>query len=74
MTTDPRILDRIVKAYDVRGTTPDQMNDDVARALGIGFAVFTGATSVVVARDMRLTGESLVRARSEEHTSELQSH
>ena len=65
MTTDPRILDRIVKAYDVRGTTPDQMNDDVARALGIGFAVFTGAASIVVARDMRLTGESLVRAFAE---------
>ncbi|MEY4080501.1 MAG: phosphomannomutase [Actinomycetota bacterium] len=62
MTTDPRILDAIVKAYDVRGTTPDQMNDEVARALGVGFATFTGAPSIVVARDMRLTGESLVRA------------
>ena len=62
MTTDPRILDAIVKAYDVRGTTPDQMNDDVARALGVGFATFTGARSIVVARDMRQTGESLVMA------------
>ena len=62
MTTDPRVLDAIVKAYDVRGTTPDQMNEDVARALGVAFARFTGAPSVVVARDMRLTGESLVAA------------
>lgn len=62
MTTDPRVLDAIVKAYDVRGTTPDQMNEDVARALGVAFARFTGATSIVVARDMRLTGESLVAA------------
>ncbi|MFM8601192.1 MAG: phosphomannomutase/phosphoglucomutase [Actinomycetota bacterium] len=62
MTTDPRVLDAIVKAYDVRGTTPDQMNEDVARALGTAFAVFTGAPSIVVARDMRLTGESLVAA------------
>ena len=62
MATDPRILDAIVKAYDVRGTTPDQMNDEVAHALGVGFATFTGATSIVVARDMRQTGESLVRA------------
>lgn len=62
MTTDPRVLDAIVKAYDVRGTTPDQMNEDVARALGVAFARFTGAPSIVVARDMRLTGESLVAA------------
>lgn len=62
MTTDPRVLDAIVKAYDVRGTTPDQMNEDVARALGVAFARFTAAPSVVVARDMRLTGESLVAA------------
>jgi phosphomannomutase len=38
------------------------MNEDVARALGVAFARFTGAPSIVVARDMRLTGESLVAA------------
>ena len=65
MATDPGVLDAIVKAYDVRGTTPDQMNDDVAHALGVAFARFTGAASVVVARDMRQTGESLVRAFTE---------
>ena len=65
MATDPGVLDAIVKAYDVRGTTPDQMNDDVAHALGVAFTRFTGAASVVVARDMRQTGESLVRAFTE---------
>lgn len=65
MTTDPRVLDAIVKAYDIRGTTPDQMNEDVARALGAGFATFTGAPSIVVARDMRQTGEALVKAFTE---------
>ena len=69
MATDPRILDSIVKAYDVRGTTPDQMNEEVARALGIGFARFSGAPGVIVARDMRQTGESLVRAFTEGVTS-----
>ena len=59
MSTDPAVLDQIVKAYDVRGTTPDQMNDDVAFALGIAFAEFVDATTVLVARDMRTTGESL---------------
>ena len=62
MSTDPAVLDQIVKAYDVRGTTPDQMNDDVAFALGIAFAEFVDATTVLVARDMRTTGESLSEA------------
>lgn len=62
MKTDPQVLDLIVKAYDVRGTTPDQMNDDIARALGVAFAVFTKASTILVARDMRLTGESLSAA------------
>ncbi len=70
MTTDPRVLDAIVKAYDVRGTTPDQMNEDVAHALGVGFAAFTGARAVVVGRDMRLTGEALVAAFADGATSQ----
>ena len=65
MSTDPAVLDRIVKAYDVRGTTPDQMNAEVAHALGIAFAEFVGAPTVIVARDMRATGEELVNAFSE---------
>jgi len=62
MSTDPSVLDAIVKAYDVRGTTPDQMNDEVAFALGIAFADFVQAPTVLVARDMRTTGESLAAA------------
>ena len=27
------VLDDIVKAYDIRGTVPDQFSDEVARAL-----------------------------------------
>ena len=62
MTTDPSVLDSIVKAYDVRGTTPDQMNDEVAFALGISFADFCNSPTILVARDMRTTGESLARS------------
>ncbi|CAB4663102.1 unannotated protein [freshwater metagenome] len=62
MSTDPAVLDHIVKAYDVRGTTPDQMNDEVAFALGVAFAEFVDATTILVARDMRTTGESLSAA------------
>jgi phosphomannomutase len=59
MKTDPSVLDRIVKAYDIRGTTPNEMNDEVAFALGVAFADFVNAPMVIVARDMRVTGESL---------------
>ena len=62
MAIDPSVLDQIVMAYDVRGTTPDRMNADIARALGVAFARFTGASSILVGRDMRLTGEELADA------------
>ncbi len=65
MSTDPAVLDQIVKAYDVRGTTPDEMNDDVAYALGVAFADFVQAPVILVARDMRTTGKSLADAFSE---------
>lgn len=61
-------LSNIVKAYDVRGTVPDQLNVEVARALGVGFASFVtsvGATRVVVARDMRPSGPKLLDAFAE---------
>ncbi|MFM8626063.1 MAG: phosphomannomutase/phosphoglucomutase [Actinomycetota bacterium] len=62
MTVDPAILDEIVMAYDVRGTTPERMNAEIARALGVAFARFCGAPTVLVGRDMRLTGEELAAA------------
>jgi phosphomannomutase len=57
------VLDHIVKAYDIRGTVHDELNADVAHALGVGFASFIsaqGATRMVVARDMRPSGPALV--------------
>ena len=55
-------LSTIVKAYDVRGTVPDQLDARTARALGAAFARFTGAPRVVVARDMRESGVELAAA------------
>ncbi|CAB4532597.1 unannotated protein [freshwater metagenome] len=60
----PSALDQIVKAYDIRGTVPDQLDVDVAYALGIGFAQFTKAQVVIVGRDMRPTGPELADAFS----------
>jgi phosphomannomutase len=55
-------LSLIVKAYDVRGTVPDQLNEAIAEALGTAFAENVGGDRIVVARDMRETGVALVAA------------
>jgi phosphomannomutase len=58
-------LDPIFKAYDIRGTTPDQLDPDTARAIGAAFGAFTGADRVVIARDMRPSGVELSTAFAE---------
>ena len=62
MAPDTGHLDRIFKAYDIRGTVPDQMNADLARAVGRAFVHYVGAPRVLVARDMRPSGPDLVAA------------
>jgi len=59
------VLDQIVKAYDIRGTVPDQLHAEIAHALGVGFAKFVSSDAVVVARDMRPSGPELVDAFSQ---------
>jgi phosphomannomutase len=66
------VLDEIVKAYDIRGTVPDQLNAEVARALGVAFAQRVpspghggAGKAVLVARDMRPSGRNLVAAFTE---------
>jgi phosphomannomutase len=60
-------LSTIVKAYDIRGVVPDELDEDIARALGAAFVRVTGAAggAVVVGRDMRPSSESLVAAFAE---------
>ena len=58
-------FDAIFKAYDVRGTVPDQFTADGAKAIGGAFARFVasqGETSMVVGHDMRPEGEEFSRA------------
>jgi phosphomannomutase len=66
----PRDLSSIVKAYDVRGVVPDQLDAGIARALGAAFARFTGAERIVTARDMRQSGTALAAAFAEGATSQ----
>ena len=56
---------KIFKAYDVRGTYPDQLNDRLARAIGSAFAKFTKTPRIVIARDMRPSGVTMCTAFSE---------
>jgi phosphomannomutase len=50
------------KAYDVRGVVPDELNPDVAYAIGRAYAMYTGAKTVCVGYDIRLSGPELGEA------------
>ncbi|MGA8115172.1 MAG: phosphomannomutase/phosphoglucomutase [Actinocatenispora sp.] len=63
-------LAQIVKAYDVRGTVPDQLNEQVSRAVGAAFVRVTGARQIVVAHDMRGSSPGLVSAFADGATSQ----
>ena len=52
----------IFKAYDIRGIYPSDLDEAVAHNVGRAFVTLLGALKVVVGRDMRLSGESLVNA------------
>ncbi len=55
-------LTKIFKAYDIRGTVPDQFDVGIAYAIGVGFAKVAASPHILVARDMRPSGEALVEA------------
>ena len=65
-------LAAFVKAYDVRGVVPAQLDDDVARALGAAFVRIVGAAggSIVVGNDMRPSSPGLVAAFAEGATAQ----
>ena len=50
------------KAYDIRGRVPDELNEDMARAIGAGFAVLFNLKQVVIGRDARPSGAALSAA------------
>ena len=64
-----RDLGAIIKAYDVRGTYPDQIDEDLAHDVGAAFVRVLGIATrdggpgaVVIGHDMRPSGPSLVSA------------
>ena len=56
------VLAGIVKAYDIRGICPDELNPTVARGIGYAFGEWSAAPQIVIARDMRPSGVSLAEA------------
>jgi phosphomannomutase len=61
----PRVLADFIKAYDVRGLVPEQLDADVVRAIGSAFAqvvaIPQGAACVVIGHDMRPSSPTLAR-------------
>jgi len=55
-------LASIVKAYDIRGVVPDQLDEQVAEAVGAAFVKVTGAKKVVTVHDMRTSSAPLAAA------------
>ncbi len=54
-----------MKAYDLRGRIPDELNEDVAYRIGRAYAEFVKPKKVIVGRDIRLSSEQLGKALEE---------
>ena len=63
---DRALLDSIVKAYDIRGTVPDQLDADFCRSVGSAFVQVLAeegpVPGVVIGYDMRPSSPTLARA------------
>jgi len=59
------VTGEVFKAYDIRGTVPDQLDATMCRAIGRATARFAGATRLLVGRDMRPSGVELSAAFAE---------
>jgi phosphomannomutase len=66
---DRHALDRIFKAYDVRGVVPDELDADLVRRIGAAFAAWSGLRRFLIGRDARLSSPELAAALSEGITS-----
>ncbi|MBN2422787.1 phosphomannomutase/phosphoglucomutase [Candidatus Woesearchaeota archaeon] len=49
----------IFKAYDIRGTYPEQLNKEIAYKIGRAFVSFLGCKNVVIGKDMRTSSDEL---------------
>ncbi len=61
-TRDRANLAAVFKAYDVRGLVPEQVDEELAEAVGNAFVAVLGADAVVVGHDMRESSPGMARA------------
>jgi phosphomannomutase len=52
----------IFKAYDIRGSYPDELDEVMARKIGAAFVRLLNAQRIVIGRDMRLSASALAKA------------
>jgi phosphomannomutase len=52
----------IFRAYDIRGIYPDELNEETGYAIGRAFVTFLKVDTVIVGRDMRLSGPQMFDA------------
>jgi phosphomannomutase len=52
----------IFKAYDIRGSYPDELDEMIARKIGAAFVRLLNAQRIVIGRDMRLSASALAKA------------
>jgi phosphomannomutase len=55
-------LEQIIKAYDIRGLVPEQLDESIARELGAAFVRFLRAERIVTGYDMRDSSPGLAAA------------
>jgi phosphomannomutase len=65
-----RELDRIFKAYDVRGVVPDDLDVDLVRAIGGAYAQITDDRPILIGRDSRLSSPDLAAALADGITAQ----
>jgi phosphomannomutase len=58
-TLDQKKIAGLFKAYDIRGTVPDELTPEVAYKIGRALAVYLRPDEVAVGRDMRVSGPVL---------------
>lgn len=59
------ISKNIFRGYDIRGVYPTEINEDVAKTIGKGFATLMkeqGNTDIIVGRDVRISSDTLFNA------------
>ncbi len=59
----------IFKAYDIRGSYPDELDDRMAERIGSAFARFLNGATIVIGRDIRLSSPGLAASFARGYTA-----